>query len=365
MYLANDINIIIKYKPLAEQNTKRTDVNELGEFGLIEHLTQQFPLLNNSSIKGVGDDAAVIDNGNSQTVISTDMLVEGIHFDLMYSPLKHLGYKSIVVNLSDIYAMNAIPKQITVSLALSNRFSVESLEELYAGIKLACERYGVDLIGGDTTSSPKGLYISITAIGQAKKEQLAYRNGAKVGDVMCVTGNLGAAYLGLQILERERRIYLENPGVQPDLENKPYLIERQLKPEARKDLINVFHQTGLVPTSMIDISDGLASEIFHICKESNVGAFVEESGVPIHPDAEWQAIDFGLDPITCALSGGEDYELLFTIKPEDVDRIKFLPDIYIMGEIVPAKDGIKLHTKGGNIHPIKAQGWRHFGNSVE
>lgn len=343
------------------QENKRTDVNELGEFGLIDHLTKNFPIKNPSTQKGIGDDAAVIDNGDLQTVISTDLLVEGIHFDLMYSPLKHLGYKAIVVNVSDIYAMNAIPKQVTVSIAISNRFSVEALDELYEGIRLACERYGVDLIGGDTTSSPKGLYISVTAIGQAKKEQLAYRSGAKPGDIMCVTGNLGAAYLGLQILEREKRIFLENPGVQPDLENQNYLIERQLKPEARKDLINVFHKVGLVPTAMIDISDGLASEVFHICKASNVGAFVEESGVPIHPDAEMRAIKFGFDPITCALSGGEDYELLFTIDPKDVEQIKFLPDIYIMGEITKPEDGIKLHTKGGNIHPLKAQGWRHFG----
>lgn len=347
---------------MSEQKIKRTDVNELGEFGLIEHLTKAFPLANPSSQKGIGDDAAVIDNKDFQTVVSTDLLVEGIHFDLMYSPLKHLGYKSIVVNLSDIYAMNAIPKQVTVSIAISNRFSVEALEELYAGIQLACERYQVDLVGGDTTSSPKGLYISVTAIGQAKKEQLVYRSGAKKGDVLCVTGSLGAAYLGLQILEREKQIYLSNPGVQPDLGDKNYLIERQLKPEARKDLIQVFRQSNIVPTSMIDVSDGLASEVFHLCKQSNLGAFIEESGVPIHPDAEMQAINFGLDPITCALSGGEDYELLFTIDPNDVEKIKYLPDIYMMGEMTAAEDGVKLHTKGGNIHPITAQGWQHFKN---
>ncbi len=325
-------------------------------------MTKAFPLANPSSQKGIGDDAAVIDNKDFQTVVSTDLLVEGIHFDLMYSPLKHLGYKSIVVNLSDIYAMNAIPKQVTVSIAISNRFSVEALEELYAGIQLACERYQVDLVGGDTTSSPKGLYISVTAIGQAKKEQLVYRSGAKKGDVLCVTGSLGAAYLGLQILEREKQIYLSNPGVQPDLGDKNYLIERQLKPEARKDLIQVFRQSNIVPTSMIDVSDGLASEVFHLCKQSNLGAFIEESGVPIHPDAEMQAINFGLDPITCALSGGEDYELLFTIDPNDVEKIKYLPDIYMMGEMTAAEDGVKLHTKGGNIHPITAQGWQHFKN---
>ncbi|MCG8330968.1 MAG: thiamine-phosphate kinase [Chitinophagales bacterium] len=347
---------------MAEENIKRTDVNELGEFGLIEHLTQRFPLSNPSSVKGIGDDAAVIDNGNFQTVVSTDMLVEGIHFDLMYTPLKHLGYKSVVVNLSDIYAMNARPKQVTVSIALSNRFSVEALEELYDGIRAACNFYKVDLIGGDTTSSPKGLVISVTAIGQGEKGKLAYRNGAKVGDLICISGNLGAAYLGLQLLEREKQVYLSNPGVQPDLEGHDYLVGRQLKPEARGDLINAFGKVGLIPTSMIDISDGLASELFHICKQSGVGALLEESGVSIHPDAEVQAINFSMDPITCALSGGEDYELLFTVDPQDIDKVKYMPDIYIAGEIIPAEDGIKLNTKGGNLHDITAQGWKHFGN---
>lgn len=347
---------------MTNENPKRTDVNELGEFGLIEHLTKGFELKNKSSLKGIGDDAAVIYNEDFGTVISTDMLVEGIHFDLMYSPLKHLGYKSVVVNLSDIYAMNAIPKQITVSIALSNRFSVEALEELYDGIRTACKRYNVDLIGGDTTSIRKGMVISVTAIGQGEKGKLVYRDGAKVGDLICVTGDLGAAYLGLQILEREKQVYLSNPGVQPDLEDQKYLVGRQLKPEARKDMIELFAKNKVVPTSMIDISDGLASELFHICKQSNVGAFIEESGVPIHPDAQFRAIAFNLDPITCALSGGEDYELLFTINPRDTDKIKYLPDIYIMGEIVPKEDGVKLHTKGGNIHPITAQGWQHFDN---
>jgi thiamine-monophosphate kinase len=344
----------------ASDSPQRTDVNTLGEFGLIEHLTQHFPLLNASSKVGVGDDAAVIDNSNFQTVVSTDMLVEGIHFDLMYTPLKHLGYKAVVVNLSDIYAMNAIPKQITVSLALSNRFSVEALDELYAGIAAACERYGVDLVGGDTTSSNKGLIISVTAIGQGESDKLTYRSGAKVGDLICITGAVGAAYLGLQILEREKQIYLSNPGVQPELNNQAYCVGRQLKPEARKDVVAVFAKSQLVPTAMIDISDGVASELFHICKASGVGAFLEESGVPIHPDAQMLALDFQLDPITCALSGGEDYELLFTIDPQDVEKVKYLPDIYIAGEIVPAEDGIKLHTKGGNIHPLQAQGWVHF-----
>ncbi|MEM1325884.1 MAG: thiamine-phosphate kinase [Bacteroidota bacterium] len=338
---------------------QRTDVNELGEFGLIDHLTKKFALQQGSSVVGVGDDAAVIKNDDFVTVVSTDMMVEGIHFDLMYTPLKNLGYKAIVTNLSDIYAMNATPKQVTVSIAMSNRFSVEALEELYAGIHLACERYQVDLIGGDTTSSPKGLYISVTAIGQGEMKSLSYRNTAKVGDLICITGNVGAAYLGLQILEREKQIYLET-GSQPDFEEQSYLIERQLKPEARKDMIEQFATSNLVPTSMIDVSDGVASEIFHICKASRVGAYIEESGVPIHPEAQQMALKFKLDPITCALSGGEDYELLFTVDPQDLEKVKFLPDIYIMGEITKPEEGIKLHTTGGNIHDLQAQGWKHF-----
>jgi len=288
------------------------------------------------------------------------MLLEGIHFDLMYTPLKHLGYKAVVVNLSDIYAMNAQPKQITVSLALSNRFSVEALEELYEGIYAACEHYGVDLVGGDTSSSTKGLVISVTAIGQGETDKLAYRSGAKVGDLICISGNVGAAYLGLQLLEREKQIYLSSPGVSPDLEEEAYCVGRQLKPEARKDIIDLIAKTQLVPTAMIDISDGVASELFHLCRASGVGAFLEESGVPIHPDAQLLALKFKLDPITCALSGGEDYELLFTIDPADIEKVKYLPDIYIAGEITAASEGVKLHTKGGNIHPLKAQGWVHF-----
>jgi thiamine-monophosphate kinase len=342
------------------KQTKRTDVNQLGEFGLINHLTKETKIKNASSKKGIGDDAAVIDNKNLQTVISTDMLVEGIHFDLMYSPLKHLGYKSVVVNVSDIYAMNAMPKQITVSIALSNRFSVEALEELYAGIHEACQRYNVDLVGGDTTSSPKGLYISVTAIGQGEADKIVYRNQAKVGDIICVTGDLGAAYLGLQLLEREKQLYLSNPGIKTDLEGQNYLVGRQLKPEARKDIIEVFAKNNLVPTSMIDISDGLASELFHICGQSGVGAFIEERGVPIHDDTQMMALKFKLDPITCALSGGEDYELLFTVPPNEIDKVRYLPDVYIIGDVVAKEDGIKLHTVGGNIHPIKAQGWQHF-----
>ena len=343
-----------------EPGPERTELGELGEFGLIDHLTGAVRLRNASTVKGVGDDAAVIDNGRFLTVVSTDMLVEGIHFDLMYTPLKHLGYKSVVVNLSDVYAMNAHPKQITVSIEVSNRFSVEALDEFYAGIYAACDRYGIDLVGGDTTSSNKGFIISVTAVGQGEAGKITYRNTAKEGDLICITGDVGSAYLGLQILEREKQIYLSGPGVQPDLEGQDYLIGRQLKPEARKDMIDLFEQNNLVPTSMIDVSDGVSSEIFHICRQSGTGAFLEESGVPIHPDAQMMAIKFKLDPISCALSGGEDYELLFTIDPKDLEKVRYLPDIYIAGEIVHKKDGIKLHTKGGNIHPLTAQGWRHF-----
>ncbi|MCB0527563.1 MAG: thiamine-phosphate kinase [Saprospiraceae bacterium] len=339
---------------------QHTDVNTLGEFGLIDHLTKEFAIVQPSTLKGVGDDAAVIDNGALCTVVSTDMLVEGIHFDLSYVPLRHLGYKAVVVNLSDIYAMNAFPKQVTVSIAISNRYSVEALDELYAGIRAACEAYQVDLVGGDTASSPKGMTISVTAIGQAEKDKIVYRSGTRPGDLICITGDLGAAYLGLQLLEREKRIWLENPDVQPDLENQKYAVGRQLKPEARRDMIETFRKNDLLPTSMIDISDGLASELFHLCKQSGTGALIEESGVPIHPESEMLALKFKLDPITCALNGGEDYELLFTIDPQDVEKVKYLPEIYIAGEMLEATAGIKLNTKGGNLHTLKAQGWVHF-----
>lgn len=343
-----------------KEGPKRTEISELGEFGLIDHLTEKIRLRNKSSVKGVGDDAAVIDNGGRLTVVTSDMLIEGIHFDLMYTPLKHLGYKSIIANLSDVYAMNAHPKQVIVSIGISNRFSVEAVTEIYEGIYAACDYYGVDLVGGDTTSSNKGLVISVTAIGQGEEDKITYRDAARVGDLICITGNVGAAYLGLQLLEREKQLYLSDPSMQPDLEDQEYIIGRQLKPEARKDMIEAFAKNNLVPTAMIDVSDGVASEIFHICKQSGVGAFIEESGVPIHPDAQMMALNFQLDPITCALSGGEDYELIFTIDPKDVDKVKYLPDIYIMGEITKASEGVKLHTKGGNIHDLKAQGWRHF-----
>jgi thiamine-monophosphate kinase len=340
---------------------KRTDVNTLGEFGLIDHLTNETIQYNKETIKGVGDDAAVMAPSESLIVTSTDMLVEGIHFDLAYSPLKHLGYKSIVVNLSDIYAMNATPIQVTCSIAISNRFSVEALEEFYAGIHLACKHYKVDLVGGDTTSSPKGLYISITAIGQARPDQVVYRSGAQVGDLICVTGDLGGAYLGLQLLEREKQIYQSTPGIQPELSDTyATLLSRQLKPEARHDIIETFHKMNLRPNAMIDISDGLSSEIKHICVQSHVGALIEEKLVPIDPIATQLAIEFKINPITCALNGGEDYELLFTISEKDFDRIRYLPGFYVIGEIRPPEEKILLQTTGGKFVPLEAQGWRHM-----
>lgn len=345
---------------MTDQNNNRTDVNQLGEFGLIKHLTDEILLINKSSVKGVGDDAAVIEYENTMTVVSTDLLVEGIHFDLMYFPLKHLGYKSVVVNLSDIYAMNATPRQITVSVALSNRFSVEAMEELYAGIKAACEFYQVDLIGGDTTSSNKGLIISITAIGEAQKNQLVYRNGAKVGDLIAVTGELGSSYMGLQILEREKQLFMNDPSISPDLEGQAHLIGKQLKPEARSDMYKVFAEANFIPTAMIDISDGLASELFHVCSQSGVGAIIEEKHIPIHPDTEKQALEFNMDPVTAALNGGEDYELLFCFSASDIEKVRTMPDVNIIGEIVHASEGIHLHTTEAKIHPIKAQGWDHF-----
>lgn len=339
---------------------KRTDVNTLGEFGLIDHLTKTNEAKHPSTLLGVGDDAAVLDYGGKPVVVSTDMLLEGIHFDLMYSPLKHLGYKSVAVNISDICAMNALPRQITVSIAISNRFSVEALEELYEGIYTACRNYDVDLVGGDTNSSLKGLVLSITALGTAQKEKLTYRSGAKSGDILCVTGDLGAAYLGLQILEREKQLWQSNPEIQPDLEEQAYLIGRQLKPEARTDMVKLFDKAGLVPTSMIDISDGLASEILHICKASGTGALIEEAKVPLKDEAQLMALKFKLDPITCALSGGEDYELLFTADPKDLPIIRTMPGIFIIGEITDASQGVNLQTVNGNIHEITAQGWKHI-----
>lgn len=344
---------------------KRTDVNKFGEFGLIKHLTKSFEIKNSSSVKAIGDDAAVFDHNGWLSVVSTDSLVEGIHFDLMYMPLKHLGYKAVVVNLSDIYAMNAIPQQIVVSIAISNRFSVEALDELYAGIKAACDKYKVDLVGGDTTSSNKGLFINITAIGKAKPDRLTYRSGARPGDILCVSGDLGAAYLGLQLLEREKQLFLDNPDLKPDLEDQKHLVGKQLKPEARGDIIAYMAQNDIIPTSMIDVSDGLSSEILHLCKESDVGILLEEGKVPLHPDTEKMALNFNIDPISCALSGGEDYELLFTIDSGDLSKIQTMPDVYIIGDVTDPAQGAVLKTTGGNFHRLTAQGWNHFENKSE
>jgi thiamine-monophosphate kinase len=339
------------------ENTERTELSTLGEFGLIKHLTQFIDIVNESTVKGVGDDAAVIDYKGKKTVVSTDMLVEGVHFDLAYMPLKHLGYKAVSVNVSDIYAMNAVPRQITVSLAISSRFSVEAVEELYSGMMLACHKYKVDIVGGDTTSSKSGLIISITALGEAEETDLVYRSTAKEGDLLCVTGDLGAAYVGLQLLEREKRIFMESPGVQPDLEGNDYIIERQLKPEARKDIPVLLQKLEVKPTSMIDVSDGLASEILHLCTGSETGCNLYEEKIPIDPQAYNTAREFNLDPTVCALSGGEDYELLFTIDQSDFLKIKGNPDITVIGHMTHQKDGVNLISKAGTSVPLTAQGW--------
>ncbi len=338
------------------EQTKRTEISSLGEFGLIDIITKDIFLQHNSTLKGVGDDAAVIESSQTQ-VVTTDMLVEGIHFDLVYTPLKHLGYKSIIVNLSDVYAMNAYPRQVLVSMAISNRFSVEAIQEIYDGMKLACSRYGVDMVGGDTTASPKGLIINVVAIGEQAKEKIVYRNTAKEGDLLCVSGDLGGAYMGLQILQREKQVFLNAPEAEIELSGNDYIIGRQLKPEARKDVIEFLETQQVVPTSMIDVSDGLSSEILHICKQSNVGCQLNEDAVPIANDTYNTALHFNIDPINCALSGGEDYELLFTIDPKDKDKVNQHPDISIIGEMLDVNLGVKLFTKGGNYHDIISLGW--------
>jgi thiamine-monophosphate kinase len=338
---------------------ERTEVNTLGEFGLIDRLTKNFETKQVSTLLGVGDDAAVIDHYGRHTVITTDILVEGVHFDLMYTPLKHLGYKSIVVNLSDIYAMNATPTQVTVALAFSNRFSVEALDELYEGVFAACEKYQVDLIGGDVSTSQKGLILSVTAIGEVAPNAYVTRSGAQKGDLLCVSGYLGGAFLGLTLLEREKKIFLESPGVQPDLENESYIVGRLLKPEARHDVVEWLAQNGIMPTSMMDVSDGLSSEVLHICKQSHCGAVVHEEKIPIHPDARQYAYKLELDPTACALSGGEDYELLFTVKQSDYEKLVLNEDISVIGYITEPEKKATLVTKGGNVHELMAQGWQH------
>lgn len=342
------------------ENTGRTEISDLGEFGLIDHLTKNIELKNSSSSKGVGDDAAVIGDGDVKTLVSTDMLLEGVHFDLSYIPLKHLGYKAVAVNVSDIYAMNGTPKQITVSIGLSNRFSLEAVEELYAGIYLACEKFGVDLVGGDTSSSRQGLVISITAVGEAKADKITYRSGAQENDLLCVSGDVGAAYMGLQLLEREKQVYMSNPDMQPDLEGWDYIVGRQLKPEARKDIIELLAEKDIQPTSMIDVSDGVASEIFHLCKHSNVGMNVFEEKLPIDHQTIQMAEELKIDVTTVALNGGEDYELLFTIKQADFEKIKDSRMVTVIGHCTAKEEGIHIITRNNNKFALRAQGWQHL-----
>lgn len=338
----------------------RTEISSLGEFGLIDHLTRNNETRHASTLVSVGDDAAVLDHLGKQIVVTTDLLIEGVHFDLTYTPLTHLGYKSVVVNLSDVYAMNATPTQITMSIAISNRFSLEALEEFYEGVYAACERYNVDLVGGDTTSSLKGLVISVTAMGEVNADQFVKRDGAKKGDLICVSGDLGAAYLGLLLMEREKKIFLESPSVQPDLENQDYILRRLLKPEARKDIIGFFEEQNILPTAMIDVSDGLSSDLLHICKQSNVGCVLYEDKLPVAEDSRNFAFKLKMDPTACALSGGEDYELLFTLKQEDYEKITLNEQISVIGYITDASEGANIITRSDNKHALTAQGWNAF-----
>ena len=339
---------------------RRSEITELGEFGLIDKISQGFSVRNPSSLRGIGDDAAVIEAGAECMLLSTDMLLEGIHFDLSYVPLQHLGYKAVAVNVSDIAAMNGRPEQITIGLGISNRFSVEAVEVLYQGIRAACENYGVDLVGGDTTSSTSGLVISVSILGRAAKEKIAYRSGAQLNDIVCVTGDLGAAFMGLQVLEREKQVFLTNPDMQPDLEKYEYLVGRQLKPDARMDIIHELAELQIIPTSMIDISDGLASEALHLSQHSGVGIKLFEENIPIDNNAFDTALEFKIDPIVCALNGGEDYELLFTIRQADFEKVKKHPDIHFIGHVQEKEKGNILISKQGTVVPLKAQGWDHF-----
>jgi len=342
---------------LEDKNKQRTALEELGEFGLIDHLTKHFKIKQESTIKAVGDDAAVLDFKDKQVVLTTDLLIENVHFDLSYAPLKHLGYKAVIVNLSDVYAMNAKATQITVSIAVSNRFPLEAIEELYSGIETAAKIYDVDVVGGDTTSSTTGLLISITAIGEIEKENVIYRNGAKANDLVVVTGDIGAAYMGLQVLEREKEVFKVNPQSQPDLSPYNYIIERQLKPEARKDVVELLKHLEVKPTSMIDISDGLSSEIIHICMQSEVGVELYENKIPLDPQVISTCEEFNLDSTTIALNGGEDYELLMTVDQKDFDKIKGNPNLTIIGYITEKNRGMHLITRGEQVIPIIAKGW--------
>lgn len=340
---------------------KRSEISQLGEFGLIDRISTNFQLGNKSSLFGIGDDAAVIEGGDESILLCTDMLTEGVHFDLSYTPLQHLGYKAVVVNVSDIAAMNGRPEQIIIGLGISNRFSVEAMDALYEGIHAACKNYKVDLVGGDTTASASGLVISIAALGRVKKDKITYRRGAQVNDIVCVTGDLGGAYLGLQILERDKQVYLANPEMKPQLENFEYMVGRQLRPEARTDIVYELAELGILPTSMIDISDGLASELLHISKNSGVGIKIFEDKIPIDTKVyETAAIELKIDPITCALNGGEDYELLFTINQSDFEKIKNHQDIHFIGHVHDNASQNLLITKHGSVVPLSAQGWQHF-----
>jgi len=342
---------------LKDKNEQRTSLSDFGEFGLIKHLTQYFTIHCESTEKAVGDDAAVLEFGNEQVLLTTDLLIEGVHFDLGYMPLKHLGYKAVMVNLSDVYAMNGTATQITVSIAISNRFSLEALEELYAGIQLACQNYKVDLVGGDTSSSTTGMLISVTAVGKANKNDVVYRNGAKPNDLLVVSGDLGGAYLGLQVLEREKQVFQANPNAQPELENYSYIVERQLKPEARKDIVKLLAELEVKPNSMIDISDGLSSEIIHLCTQSEVGCDLYEDKIPLDPQVISTCEEFNLNATTVALSGGEDYELLFTISQEDYPKIKGNPSLTVIGHMTEKSEGMHLVTRANQKIELTAQGW--------
>ena len=341
------------------EDEKNIDLKDLGEFGLIERLTKKIKLFNENTLLGPGDDAAII-NSSKEILVSSDMLVEGIHFDMAFTPLKHLGYKSVIVNISDIYAMNGTPKQITVGLAISSKYTLEAIEEFYDGILLACEKYKVDVIGGDITSCINGLTISITAIGEAKKKEIVKRSGAKENDLLITTGDLGGAYMGLNVLQREKEVWKSNHNMQPELDNYNYILERQLKPEARRDVIEFLKKCNVIPTSMIDISDGLASEVFHICTSSNVGCQLYEEKIPIDPQTYQTSMDFNTNPTVSALNGGEDYELLFTINQKDYEKIKNDPNITVIGHITKKSQGINLIGNGNTSTPLQAQGWNHF-----
>ncbi len=340
---------------------KRTEIAELGEFGLIDKIQANARVRSATTLKAIGDDAAVIKNDNSRlTLLSSDMLLEGVHFDLSYVPLHHLGYKSVAANVSDIAAMNGVPKQILVNVGLSNRFSVEAVEALYQGINAACESYNIDLVGGDTTSSASGLVLSVTIYGEVDEEKVAYRSGASKNQILCVSGDLGGALIGLQVLEREKEVFLTNPEMEPQLDDYQYIVQRQLKPEARMDIVHELAELQVVPTAMIDVSDGLASEIFHLCKHSEAGVRIYEDKLPIDKQTYDTAVEFKLDPITSVLNGGEDYELLFTISQDDFAKLEKHPDIHFIGEVLSKDDGASIVTKGGNSVPLQAQGWKHF-----